>query len=36
MDMRPELLVVAIVVIGVGAGFAALAGLAGGAIARRG
>jgi hypothetical protein len=35
-DMRPELLSVAVVVIAVGAGFAALAGLAGGAIARRG
>jgi hypothetical protein len=34
-DMRPELLAVAVVVIAVGAGFAALAGLAGGAIARR-
>jgi hypothetical protein len=35
MDMRPELLTVAAVVIAIGAGFAALAGLAGAAIARR-
>jgi len=35
MDMRPELLIVAVVVIAIGAGFAALAGSAGAAIARR-
>lgn len=35
MDMRPTLLIVALVVIAIGAGFAALAGSAGAAIARR-
>ncbi len=35
MDMRPTLLIVAVVVIAIGAGFAALAGSAGAAIARR-
>lgn len=35
MDMRPMLLIVAAVVIGIGAGYAALAGTAGASIARR-
>ena len=36
MDMRPTLLVVAVVVIAIGMGFAAMAGSVGAAIARRG